>query len=654
MYVHMRLFKKVDIYLLRAYLQLFAGTFFICLFILLMQFMWRYMNDLVGKGLSFGILAEFFWYATLTLVPMSLPLAVLLAALISFGNLGERLELLSMKAAGISLLRILRPIFVFSVMVCLGSFYFQNKVSPEATKQMAALLNSMKQKSPELDIPEGQFYHIENTNYNFYVEHKDLETGMLYGIMIYNTSSGYQDMQIVLADSGRLQTTADHMHLKLTLYGGERFQNLTNQSGNMMRATIPYMRESFIKEVDLIGFNSNMEILDASFFAHDARTKDIVTISHGIDSISHRIDSIGHDIYTELTVGYRRLGRALPAGRKDSAQVVAAVDKLAPLDTLLAHLDDSKKHDVWQNALVRSQMVRSDMEFRAVGTDNDDYVLRRHRIEWNKKFTLCLACIMFFFIGAPFGAIIRKGGLGLPMVVSVLIFIFYYIVDSAGEKLAKEGSWDVMFGIWLSTMILTPIGAFLTYKANQDSAVFNIDGYRQFFRRLLGLRQKRAINPKEVIINDPDYASLNQRLMNLSEQCQAYTARHKLWLFPSYYRLFFRYREDTVIQQLSDELESIVEELHNSKNSTIVSTLNLLPILVPNAHTRPFHKKWLNMATGIFLPLGIFFYLRVWRYRIRLKRDLTTIQQISAMLCERIEVQALAREIFEMKQNNSQ
>ena len=654
MYVHMRLFKRVDMYLLRAYLQLFAGTFFICLFILLMQFMWRYVNDLVGKGLTIDVLAQFFWYAALTLVPMSLPLAVLLAALISFGNLGERLELLSMKAASISLLRILRPIFVVALCIGVGSFYFQNKVTPEATKQLAALVNSMKQKSPELEIPEGTFYQIQGTGYNFFVERKDLKTGMLYGIMIYNTTSGYQDMQIVLADSGRLQTTADHMHLKLTLYGGERFQNLQNQNGNMMKAAIPYMRESFIKEVDLIKFDSNFEILDGSYFAHDARTKDIVSIQLGIDSLTHRIDSIGRDIYSGLTYGYSRLGRSLAAGRKDSAKVVAQVEKQEPLDSVLARLNENQRQELWRSVTQKSQTIRSDCEFRAVGTDNDDEVLRRHRIEWHKKFTLSLACLIFFFIGAPLGAIIRKGGLGLPVVTSVLIFIFYYIIDSAGEKLAREGSWDVIFGVWLSSLILAPIGAFLTYKANQDSAVFNIDGYRIFFQRLFGLRQKRAINLKEVIIHDPDYPVVKQRLTDLSGQCQAYTDRHKLWLFPSYLRLFFRYREDTVIQQLSDELESIVEELHNSKNFTIVNSLNLLPILVPNAHTRPFHKKWMNVATGIFLPLGIFFYLRVWRYRIRLKRDLSTIQQISAMLCERIELQVLAREIFEMNQNNSQ
>lgn len=637
MHVHMRPVKRMDSYLLKAYLQLFAGTFFISLFILLMQFMWRYVNDLVGKGLSLDVLAEFFWYATQTLVPMSFPLAVLLASLITFGNFGERLELLSMKAAGISLLRILRPIFLFVLLVSGISFYFQNRVTPEATKQLAALVNSMKQKSPELEIPEGTFYQIEKTGYNFFVERKDMKTGMLYGIMIYNTTSGYQDMQIVLADSGRLQTTADRQHLKLTLYGGERFQNLQNQgNGNMMKASIPYMRETFLQEVDLIQFNSEFEVMDASYFAHDARTKDIGTIEAGIDSLRHRIDSVGQDIYAANLTSTMRLNRVLSSGRKDSSQVVAMVAKVEPFDSLMAHLPDGTRQDVWREAAQKSQQMRNDCEFRAYGTDEDNYILRRHRIEWNKKFTLSLSCLLFFFIGAPLGAIIRKGGLGLPVVVSVLIFIFYYILDTSGEKMAKEGEWDVVFGVWMSTMVLAPLGAFLTYKANQDSGVFNMDVYRMVFRRLLGLRETRKLNRKEVIIEDPDYVGLQPRLTAMAEQCREYSAAQKLWKLPSYIRLFFQYKEDHVILSLNEELERIVAELHNSSQYKIVSTLNQLPILVPDAHTRPFRNRRLNMIVGILLPVGLFFYLRIWRYRIRLHRDLSGIQRQSGVLNELI------------------
>lgn len=478
----MKLMKKLDIYLLKAYLQLFAGTFFICLFIFLMQFTWRYVNDLIGKGLSTDVLAQFFWYATLTLVPLSLPLAILLAALITFGNFGERLELLSMKAAGISLFRIIQPIFIFVMVLCVGSYFFQNKVTPEATKQLGALVWSMKQKSPELEIPEGRFYN-EIPGYNLFIEHKDPKTGMLYGIMIYSMTGGYEDVQIVLADSGRLQSTEDRMHLKLTLYGGERFQNMTSQGGEMMRASVPYMRETFRKEVDLIAFDDNFDVMDANLFSGDAATKDIHSITIGIDSLTQLIDSTGHAIYDNNRKA--TLQRDLPVNFKDSAKIVASVPQQMPFDSVMARIPNGKKQEIWRNATSKAHMLQSEYEFRGtMSTDADNANLRKHKIEWHKKFTLSVACLIFFFIGAPLGAIIRKGGLGMPVVVSVLIFIFYYIINVSGEKMAKTGDWDSTFGVWLSSMVLAPIGAFLAYKSNKDSTMFNIEGYTLPIKKL--------------------------------------------------------------------------------------------------------------------------------------------------------------------------
>ncbi len=489
----MRLLKKMDIYLLKSYLQLFAGTFFICLFIFLMQFTWRYVNELIGKGLSTEVLGKFFWYASLNLVPMSLPLAVLLAALVSFGNLGEKLELLSMKAAGVSLIRILAPIFCFVALLSVGSFYFQNKIGPEATKQLGALIYSIKQKSPELEIPEGTFYN-EIPGYNLFVERKDRETGMLYGVMIYRNAGSSDDTQIVLADSGRLQSTEDHLHLKLTLWGGERFQNMAANGGQMLKANVPYMRETFFIEEDLIAFDDTFNVMDASLFAANASTKDIVAINHGIDSLKERLSYLGHSIYDS----YRgsQLKRDLKTGREDSAKVVKAAAKTAPLDSLKSRLSTTDRQDVWKAACTTSRQLVNECEFRSISysLDETNHTYRLHWVEWHKKFTLSVACLIFFFIGAPLGAIIRKGGLGLPVVISVLIFIFYYIINVSGEKMAKTGDWEIPFGIWLSSMVLAPIGAFLTYKANNDSAMFNIEGYtlpvKRFITRIKHLRYK--------------------------------------------------------------------------------------------------------------------------------------------------------------------
>lgn len=633
----MRIFKKLDLFILKDYLLLFAGTFFICLFIFMMQFMWRYVDELVGKGLSLDVLAKFFYYSGLTLVPISLPLAVLLASLISFGNMGERLELLAMKASGIPLVRILQPVLIFAAVVCFGSFYFQNKVGPEATKQLATLVWSMKQKSPELEIPEGIFYS-EIPGYNLYVHHKDTKTGMLYGVMIYSNTDGYEDAQIVLADSARLQSTADKCHLKLTLMHGERFRNMDSQGGgNMLRASVPYMRESFVSEVDLIPFDANFNLMDANLFSGNAQTKGLNEIRLGIDSLEQVSDSMGHAIAAVVMSSY--LSKELPAGQPDSLKIVKEASEPESLDTIYAHLTEEQQSNAWKVALNRAEGAKSEYEFRAIITSDTNMLLRRHRMEEQKKFTLSLACLLFFFIGAPLGAIIRKGGLGLPVVISVLIFIFYYIVNVGGEKMAKAGEWNVISGIWLSSAVLFPVGVFLTNRANKDSAVFNIEGYRSFVRRLFGLRASRAINRKEVVICDPDYQRIISDLTSLSSDCQRYNQEARLMRFPSYVRIFFHYREDREVEKLNDRLELLIEELHNSQDSVILMRLNEYPILETDAHTRPFHSPRLNIATGVFFPLGLFFWLRIWRYRLRLWNDMNSIQKINMLIIERIKKQ---------------
>lgn len=633
----MRIFKKLDIFILKDYLLLFAGTFFICLFIFMMQFMWRYLEELVGRGLSMDVLMKFFYYSGLTLVPMSLPMAVLLASLISFGNMGERLELLAMKASGVPLVRILQPVFVFSLCVCAGSFYFQNKVGPEATKQLATLVWSMKQKSPELEIPEGVFYS-DIPGYNLYVHHKDTRTGMLYGVMIYSNKEGYEDAEIVLADSARLQSTADKRHLKLTLMHGERFRNMDSQGGgNMLRASVPYMRESFVREVDLIPFDANFNLMDANLFSGNAQTKGLHDIRLGIDSLRQVSDSTAHAIAASTMGNY--LNKSLPTGMSDSARIVKECDKALPLDSAYARLTDEQRTSAWRTAQNRAESLRSEYDFRAIITADVNMSLRRHRMEEQKKFTLSLACLLFFFIGAPLGAIIRKGGLGLPVVVSVLIFICYYVVNVSGEKMAKTGEWSVLSGIWLSSCVLLPVGIFLTQRANKDSAVFNIEGYRAFVRHLFGLRVSRALNRKEVIIHDPQYRRLASDLQQLSAYCQAYNQQAHLVRMPSYLRIFFHYREDREVERLSDRLEALIEELHNSRDNSILMYINMYPILEPDAHTRPFHSARLNVYTGLFFPLGLFFWLRIWRYRMRLWNDMNSIQKINTLIIDRINKQ---------------
>ena len=629
----MKIVKKLDIYIIKGFLLLFAGTFFICLFIFVMQFLWKWMGDLVGKGLSIDHLASFFWYSSLTLIPMSMPLAVLLASLISFGNLGERFELLSMKSAGIPLIRILMPLIVVATLISGASFVFQNRVSPYATRELSRLAWSMRQKSPELEIPEGIFYS-EIPGYNLYVEHKDPETGMLYGVMIYTNQNGYNDTQIVLADSGRLQSTADKMHLRLTLWGGERFRNMDAQSGSMLRANVPYMRESFVHETVFIPFDANFNLMDADLFSHNAQTKNLGEIQHSIDSLAHQADSSRHAVYASILRWYMK--KDIPVGYPDSLDIVKQAQEMPAFDSIYMVMQDEQRVRAWRNARSHSETMQAECQFRSLETSDRNLTLRKHRIEWHKKYTMSIACLLFFFIGAPLGAIIRKGGLGVPVVVSVIIFIFYYIVNQAGMNNAKVNSWTVESGTWLSSAVLLATGVFLTHKANSDSVVFNIEGYRNFFMKLLGLRASRKLNRKEVIINDPDYATLPQRLGDLSEYCIECRKTMHLRRIPNYIDLFFHPGQDKRAAQLSDRLEELIEELHNSRDNVLIMYINEYPVINPSAHTRPFDNARLNMIFGIVFPLGILVFLRIWRYRLRLRLDLQNIGRINTLISERI------------------
>ena len=292
--------KKLDIFVLKSFCMLFMGTFFICLFIFMMQFLWRYVDEMVGKGLEMTVLAQFFFYSALSLVPASLPLAILLAALITFGNFGERFELLAMKAAGISLLKIMRPLIIFICFICCVSFYFQNVIGPKAQTKLWTLLISMKQKSPEVDIPEGVFYD-EIDGYNLYVKHKNRKTGMLYDVLIYNFEKGFENAQIIKSDSGRLEMTADKQHLYLHLYSGEQFENLKSQ--NMNQRNVPYRRETFREKHAIIEFNSDFNMVDAGIMSNQSNSKDMRMLQADIDSMKLQNDSVGRGYYKEAMAG---------------------------------------------------------------------------------------------------------------------------------------------------------------------------------------------------------------------------------------------------------------------------------------------------------------------------------------------------------------
>lgn len=624
--------KKLDIFIAKQFGLLFVGTFFICQFVLMMQFVWRYVDELIGKGLSVEILAQFFWNMALMLVPQALPLAILLSSLITFGNLGESYELTAIKSAGISLMQSFRSLIAITLVVCGVSFYFQNNIGPEANMKLSQLLISMKQKSPELMIPEGIFYD-GIPNCNIYVQKKNVETGKLYGMMIYRMTGSYEDQAIILADSGMMQTTAEKKHLLLTLWSGEWFENMqSSEFGNS--ASVPYRRESFVAKQIVLDFDGDFNMQDAASLANNAKGKGLRQIFHDMDSINQVYDSIGRSYYDDAKRVYF-YNASLNKADSLNAVKMAKADK-TNFDSLFGKKSVENQRSAVNDALNSVQGRVSDLEFRSMITSDGDRLLRMHKIEAINKFTLALQCLLFFFIGAPLGAIIRKGGLGYPILISVLVFIVYYILDNSGYRMARGGMWAVWFGKGLAPVALTPIAIFVTYKANKDSVVFNADLYKEFFMRLLGLRLKRHVFAKEVIINDPDYANDTIVLKQMNADIDAYSKEHRLVSAPNIIDVFFKYKKDNEIERISEVLESVIEDLANTKDKILLHEMNKYPILATKAHTRPFEHKWLNIIAGVLIPVGAVLYIRMWTFRLRLYRDLRQIRQTNQAIIVRM------------------
>lgn len=449
-----------------------------------MQFMWMHVNDLVGKGISLGVLSEFFIYATASVVPLALPLAILLSSLIAFGNLAEKSELTAMKAAGISLFRILRPLAIAVAILSVGAFYFSNNVLPKSQAKLWALIFSLRQKSPELQIPVGEFYD-EIRGYNIYVRNKTRD-GDLLNLMIYDYSSGFEDAKVMVADTGRLRTSTDKRFLVLDLINGEAFENLNQKQQRATRTTqnIPYRRETFSHKRLIIDFNTDFNRYDESILDDQHVSKNVAQLLHSIDSVEHVSDARCKEQSDKL-IKERYFGRE---GTRTDVILPATLSsedvERYNLDSLWAHLSLTRKKQVYSIAQEKARNYRDQIEYNAILLEDTERYVRKHEIELYRKFTLAFACLIFFFIGAPLGAIIRKGGLGAPVVISVILFIIYYIIDNTGYKMAREALWPCWAGMWLSSFVLLPTGIFLTYKAATDSPLFNPEAWAIGWKRL--------------------------------------------------------------------------------------------------------------------------------------------------------------------------
>lgn len=612
--------KKLDLFITKSFLKNLMATFFICLFIFIIQLMWRWVDDFVEKGLDMTIITKFFMLGSVSLVSKALPLAILLAALMTFGNFGEKLELLAMKSAGVPLVRTLVPLMVCCLFFGGVSFYFQNFVSPLAQRELLRMMYSIKQTSPESDIIERIFYNkIEG--YSIYVNRKNHDTGVLYDVTIYDMSSGFEKTNILVSDSAIIKNTADERFMVLSMFSGEQFSNLDEE--NINKKNTPYRRETFTRKDVVIETDGGFEIKDADFLKTRADGKNMMELEKDIDSLKLSNDSIGRD--NLKFIKRNNYKDKIILDRNDSTLMAKDsifwmnVDSIYKAATI-------KTKKMWKSDALRTvTSIKNTYDINNKILHQLDKDLNKHKIYWWEKITLSLGCLVFLLIGAPLGSIVRKGGLGYPVIISVATFILYYIFETSGSKMASEGVWKIWFGSWWSTMILLPLGLFFTYQANKDSGILKNDSIKTFFKRLFVLSEKRYIPLKEVIIETPDYGKCYNDLLDIYKTSQLYRRENRFGYIPGLRYVFFNENDDT-LEKLNEKLENTIEELSNSKYRRIIIQLNEIPVLYTTGVKSPFKKRWMNILSLILLPVGVIIYLNSVKNRFRLLKDLTGLE----------------------------
>ena len=439
----------------------------------MMNFVWRYIDELVGKGLSAGIIIELMSYAMANMIPMGLPLSMLLAAIMTMGSLGENYELLAMKSAGMSLVRITKPLIILVGFIAVGSFFIGNDLVPYANRKMYSIIYDIRQQKQTLEFQDGLFFNgIDNMSIR--VGHQDPETHLLRDVLIYDNRQANGNMNTIVADSGYIRLSDDKRYLLVTLFHGQTYEQARNSQW-YTKSTLRHHTFDLQKQIiRMDGFAMGRS--DANQFSN-SQTKDISELQHDIDSLELKVNAATTSSYEPLLKEqiFVRDNSVLP--QPDSLRVDKRdYGNLMAMDSI-ARLPVREKEEVWDNARTLAKNSRNMFAFDETTAKDALNQLYRSKVEWHKKISLPVSIIIFFLIGAPLGAIIRRGGLGLPVVVSIIFFVIYYIISLSGEKLAKEGSWDAVYGMWLSTFILTPIAVYLTYKATNDSSLLDTDWY---------------------------------------------------------------------------------------------------------------------------------------------------------------------------------
>jgi len=641
--------KIVDKYILRTFIPLFVMSFAVCWFIVVMQFLWRYIDELVGKGLSGFMLLKIIFYAALSFIPMSLPLGILLASLMTLGNLGERLELLALKASGIRLYRIIRPIMLLVVAMACGLFYFQNDLMIRAQVRMWTLVITAKYAAPEMEITPGVFY-TGIPGYSLYAKSRDAGTGLMHRMMVYDMSRGYLNPRIIRADSGRLVMDKSKKFLVLKLYQGQSFENIQTQSYNTVSEPVPYMLPHFDYSETFIPFDANIKMQDEGELSSMYVGKNLHQLQVSIDSIRPILDSTRNSyariVQSDLLTSHYGFS---PYAYEDTTVFARQQERIATLvkETSGVKPEEAKAsltltaQDSLQaigSALDKAKRITEEAQIYTGTDDTEFYHYRTFHQEWHRKFTFPVSCIIFALIGASLGAIVRRGGIGMPIIISIFFFVVYFIIDSFGTNMLRSESIPIWLGMWLSNILLFPVGIFLAYKANQDSSALNVEAYVIFFRKLFGFRGVRKVEYQELIIEEADYeagaAAVAQAIAHTDALLCSPMLSGRIW------QIWSNGSEQQALAALSEELDAITESLRHTPSRLLVSKLCDLPLLPTRLSPfLPEEPRW-GRILGAILPISLPFGLFLSRVRTHLKADLRTTHTVLTQIAEEVAVAA--------------
>ncbi|MBR0335663.1 MAG: LptF/LptG family permease [Alistipes sp.] len=472
--------KTIYKLILKSYIGPMFATFFIVIFILMMNFVWRYIDDLVGKGLDAAVIIELIMYATVNMIQMGLPLAVLLATIMTMGNLGENYELLAMKSAGMSLLKIVRPLVFVVLLISVGSFFIINNLAPYSNKKMFSIIHDIQRQNQALEFQDGLFFNgIDNMSIR--VERQNPETKLLTGVLIYDNRSSGGNMTTTIADSGYIRLSDDKRYLLVTLFNGSTYEH-TRSSQWYTKSTL--RRHTFERQdgqIPMTGFD--FERSDENLFSGSSQTLNINELQHNIDSLEMAVNKTTTTAYNPLLRDQIFIKDPDAISPPDSIYVDRSEKKYAKLllDSVPL-LTTRQKQKMYSNARQSAISARNSFSFDESTSKEALNQLYRNKNEWHRKWALPVSIFIFFLVGAPLGAIIRKGGLGTPIVISVIFFVIYYIISMTGEKMAKEGTWSSLLGMWISSIVLFPLAVYLTNKATNDSALLDFDWYLGKYR----------------------------------------------------------------------------------------------------------------------------------------------------------------------------